>query len=394
VTNRQAEGLIDRVNSCGGCLLRLALAGGFGLLWLLDLALTRANATVPHLAILVAGLFVATAALLPRPVERWAVVAVTVSITATLLISAAPTPNWKGWGLAETAALLILIVRVLRHTPPPWVIALTTTLSFALVALPLRQSTREGILWSAPLAVCGAAAIGFGVYLRSVDAARSRSLFDARRSERLELARDLHDFVAHHVTGIVVQAQAARYAAHAVGPDEFDTMLAGIEKAGTEALSSMRRLVGVLRETDDAATRPTGDLAQIEELVTDFSRTGPPTTLSVAQEVMAVRLPPEVATSLHRVVQESLTNVRKHAADATTVRVAVYLVGASIEVSVRDDGRGSAARWLSSAGRGGGFGLAGLTERVTAIGGSLAAGPRPEGGFEVVARLPLAQSHG
>ncbi|TMR37122.1 sensor histidine kinase, partial [Actinomadura geliboluensis] len=110
----------------------------------------------------------------------------------------------------------------------------------------------------------------------------------------------------------------------------------------------------------------------------------PPATLTLAPDLGA--LPPEVAASAHRVVQEALTNIRKHAADAATVRVTLGRAGADVEVAVRDDGRGRGRRLPS-----GGFGLTGLAERVGAAGGRLRAGPRPEGGWEVVAVLPAGE---
>ncbi|TYK53548.1 hypothetical protein FXF68_00780 [Actinomadura decatromicini] len=266
----------------------------------------------------------------------------------------------------------------------------------AIMTTPLRYSPLAALLFTAPLGVTVAVALGIGLYLRAVDARRSRALAAARRDERLELARDLHDFVAHHVTGIVVQAQAARFTAGsgaAHSPEQLDAMLGGIEKAGTEALTSMRRMVGLLRDAQHvdapdgeargdggAATRPVGDLARLRELVDGF--THPPAALTLAPDLGT--LPPEVATSAHRVVQEALTNVRKHAADAATVQVTLARVGHGVEVAVRDDGRGRGRRLPS-----GGFGLTGLAERVGALGGWLRAGPRPDGGWEVVAVLPV-----
>jgi signal transduction histidine kinase len=214
------------------------------------------------------------------------------------------------------------------------------------------------------------------------------------------IAADLHDFVAHHITGIVVQAQAARFTAQsgaAQTPEQIDRTFAGIEKAGTEALTSMRRMVGLLRDAQDGAApadgdtegatrrsgasakRPVADLAQVEELVAGF--TDLPATLYVDPGLGD--LPPEVAASVHRIVQEALTNTRKHAADATEVRVGVARVPGGIEVSVRDNGQGRGRRLPSS-----GFGLVGLTERVQALGGRMYAGRRPEGGWEVVAVFP------
>jgi signal transduction histidine kinase len=146
----------------------------------------------------------------------------------------------------------------------------------------------------------------------------------------------------------------------------------------------MRRLVGLLRESEDAAVRPVGDLAQLTELVGGF--TNPQAVLKIDPDLP--ELPPEIATTAHRVVQEALTNARKHAADASIIRVGVALLPSkAVEVTVRDDGQGKGRRLPS-----GRYGLVGLTERVGAVGGTLHAGPRPEGGWEVVALLPLEVS--
>jgi signal transduction histidine kinase len=236
---------------------------------------------------------------------------------------------------------------------------------------------------------------GFGGFLRSTDRQRREAVSEVRRAERVEIAADLHDFVAHHVTGILVQTQMARMLAAdpASAPDRLDPVLAGIEHSATEALASMRRLVGVLRthstdaEGDGAAApvRPVGDLAQLADLVDDFTRVGPRAELTRAPSVPAA-LPHEVEAAAFRVAQEALTNVRRHAADATLVRVGLSFADNALEVCVRDDGHGSTA--LPHAARGGGYGLVGLGERVSALDGELTAGPW-EGGWEVLARLPV-----
>jgi signal transduction histidine kinase len=297
--------------------------------------------------------------------------------------------------VAEVGAVVRVRGRRVGRVRRRQLIALAVLLCAANLAVLVRWSAVAAALFTAPLGITVAIALGIGLYLRALNARRARSLAAARRDERLELARDLHDFVAHHVTGIVVQAQAARFAAKSGAgqtQEQLDQMFGGIEKAGTEALTSMRRMVGLLRDAQHvnapdgdalpdggSATRPVGDLAQLKDLVEGF--THPPAALTLAPGVGA--LPPEVAASAHRVVQEALTNIRKHAADAAYVRVSVARVGRDVEVAVRDDGRGRGRRLPSS-----GFGLTGLAERIGALGGRLHAGPRPEGGWEVVALLP------
>jgi signal transduction histidine kinase len=295
--------------------------------------------------------------------------------------------------VVEGPGLLVLLVRMVWRAPAHRVPLLAPAPALALALAPLRASPMAAMVLSVPLAALLMAAVCAGLYLRALDARRARAITDARRDERLELARDLHDFVAHHVTGIVVQAQAARFAAAsgaAQTPEQLDAMLGGIEKAGTEALTSMRRMVGLLRDDGDTSpdghahggrTRPVGDLDRLEELVAGFN--DPPASLVLDPGVRG--LPPEVATSVHRIVQEALTNARKHAADATAVRVSVRRFSEGVEVAVRDDGRGRGRRLP-----GGGFGLTGLAERVQSLGGWLRAGPGPAGGWEVVAFLPMS----
>jgi signal transduction histidine kinase len=246
------------------------------------------------------------------------------------------------------------------------------------------------------------AVAGFGGYLRTLDQRRGVAVTDTRRSERLAMAADLHDFVAHHVTGILVQTQMARLMA-TTEPEGLDPVLAGIEHAATEALASMRRTVGLLREGPDHAAgpgsgagsgsgsgdrRPAGDLAALADLVDGFGRPVGPKAVLRRDPSVPPELPHEVQAAVHRVVREALTNVRRHAADATEVTVGLTYDSGSLRVTVTDDGRGGAP--MPHAARGGGFGLVGLAERVTALGGELRVGPRPGHGWQVEALLPVA----
>ncbi|MEV5573984.1 histidine kinase [Spirillospora sp. NPDC052269] len=390
---------LARVQSVGGCLFRLMAWGCAALYLLACLAGNYARGNPWDLAGVAAAAIIAYSCLARRGLERWAVASASASLLLTWAFTALDTTIQDQAAVVEIAGLLVLVARMAWTAPQNRLVVMTALVALPIVLTPLRSSSMLMLVLSAPMTVLVAVAIGAGLYLRALETRRRRALSDARRDERLELARDLHDFVAHHVTGIVVQAQAARFAASsgaaAQSPEQLDKMFGQIEKAGTEALTSMRRMVGLLRDAQDAgrpggaseggATRPVGDLTQVADLVDGFGDT-PPATLALADDLG--ELPPEVVTSAHRVIQEALTNARKHAADASVVRVSVARLGdGSVEVAVRDDGQGRGRRLPS-----GGFGLAGLAERVDAVDGRLTAGPRPEGGWEVVAVIPVQES--
>ncbi|MFI5956284.1 sensor histidine kinase [Cryptosporangium sp. NPDC051539] len=226
-------------------------------------------------------------------------------------------------------------------------------------------------------AVLAVAAVAAGLGARVVDERRRAARDLVRREERLELARELHDVVAHHVTGIVVQAQAARLAARrdtALAP--LGAPLAGIESAGTEALAAMRRVVGVLRDTGDAAPRTAEELPA---LLDRFAGRGGPV---LHRDVTLGEWPPEVTSTVYRVVQEALTNVSRHAPSAGSVSVIVAEARDGLTVEVTDD-----APPPGRAGRSG-YGLIGMRERVESLGGTLRAGPRDGRGWSVRAELP------
>lgn len=207
----------------------------------------------------------------------------------------------------------------------------------------------------------------------------------AVRAERVRIARDLHDVVAHHVSGIGVQAAGAGRVV-ATRPERAREALQHIEVSARQAVTQMHQLVGLLREEDETTDRePAPGLAGLDELAAGGDR--PAVEVSV---VGAVRpLPPAIDTALFRVVQEAVTNVRRHT-HAAVARVTVrHLDDAerSVEVEIIDDGPGRS----TEAGDGGGYGLDGIRERATALGGTADIGPRPDGGFRVRVRVPGLQ---
>jgi signal transduction histidine kinase len=206
-----------------------------------------------------------------------------------------------------------------------------------------------------------------------------------RLAERLRIARDLHDVVAHHLSVVVIQSQAAQRV-----PDTglARGAMAEVERTGRTALEEMRRLLGLLRTgeptEDDSYAAPLG-LADLPVLADRVRGAGLPVTLSI--EGPASGVPPDVELTVYRVVQESLTNALKHAGPAASARVTVECrAGGTVEVEVEDDGRGAAA---DASVPGAGNGTSGMRERVTALGGSLAAGPKPGGGYRVHAQIPV-----
>ncbi|MDG4800299.1 histidine kinase [Micromonospora sp. WMMD980] len=229
--------------------------------------------------------------------------------------------------------------------------------------------------------LCWLAAVAVGVALRRADARARAATERVRRDERLDLARELHDVVTHHVTGIVVQAQAAQIVA-ARQPRNVPEMLAAIELSGADALAAMRRVVGLLRDADDGAPASPGP-ERLTDLVARFGRHGPPVRLRLPED--AREWPPEVTTTVHRVVQEALTNVSRHAPHAGSVTVTVDQSPDAVAVEVEDDAPPAPAR----VGHRDGYGLVGMRERVHGLGGTLRAGPRAGRGWSVRATLPL-----
>ena len=212
----------------------------------------------------------------------------------------------------------------------------------------------------------------------------------ARRAvaeERLRLARELHDVVAHSMSVIAVQSGVGAHVAES-RPEEVGKALAAIEATSRATLEELRRLLGVLRQDSEsqASLAPVPGLADLDSLLGEVAKAGLAVRLRV--EGTPSPLPAGVDLSAYRIVQEALTNVVKHAGPAQA-QVTIGYRDQDVTVEVTDDGRGAAAP--AGDGRGGtGHGLVGMRERVAAFGGDLQVGPRPGGGFRVAARLPLA----
>jgi signal transduction histidine kinase len=236
----------------------------------------------------------------------------------------------------------------------------------------------------------GTAVANRRAYVASI---RDRALEEARRrvdEERLRIARELHDVVAHTMATINVQAGAA---AHVLPtqPGAAAEALQAIKAASKEGLRELRAILNVLRQADEAdPTQPAPGTAQLETLVAGARRAGLDATLTVTGE--PIPLPAAVDLAAYRIVQESLTNTIRHAGPASATVVLSYTDG-ELLVEVTDTGRGPAGPAAPGApgngGTGTGHGLAGMRERAASVGGTVRTGAASGGGYQVVARLPV-----
>jgi signal transduction histidine kinase len=308
------------------------------------------------------------------------------SIVVTFVV-AFSNPDFGSWGLAESLALLGVLFVVSRRAHAGWAVAAVIAAGAAVSFLPLRGGqSSEFIIFGLVQALAATAATGLGVYLRMIESSRQRAFDAVRAEQRAEFARDLHDFIAHHVTGIVVQAQGARFIAEQ-DPRRVLLALEQIEQAGAETMASMRRMVGVLRDPQsrpDAPLAPVAGVTELGALVEQFSAAGGPLARLHVDGPMD-GLPMEVSSSGYRVVMEALTNIRQHAVGARVADVWLRRTPEWLLVRVANDGaaRPSGPRERT------GYGLVGLTERVRAAGGRLTTGPGIEGGWVVDAAFPL-----
>lgn len=204
--------------------------------------------------------------------------------------------------------------------------------------------------------------------------------------ERLRIARELHDVIGHNISMINVQAGAALHRLKK-DPAQAEEALGAIKAGSRETLRELRATLGVLRRVDEEApTAPAPGLARVDELAASAKPAG--LTVRIVRTGVERSLPAPVDLAAYRIVQESLTNAAKHSG-AGRVSIRLSYGDKELTLAVEDDGRGTAAR---PAGAGGGSGIAGMTERARALGGELAAGPRPEGGFVVRARMPYGST--
>lgn len=269
-------------------------------------------------------------------------------------------------------------------TPVAGAVATAVLVGGTVAGTPYESWHRLGVIVLGAGLLAGTWTAGRIVRQRRQDDARAAEELAGRAAaeERLRIAREMHDVVAHSMSLIAVKAGTANHVM-AVRPDEAQDALRVIESTSRTALSEMRQLLGVLRCGADAAQlAPAPGLAGLPALVERVEQAGVPVELDVRG---TDQLPAGVALSVYRIVQEALTNVVRHAAP-TRCQVSVVVGRGEVHVEVTDDGPGSR---VPPPDRSAGHGLIGIRERVLMYGGMFHAGPRPEGGFGVSGRIPF-----
>jgi len=364
-----------------------AAATALGLLAMIEVVLRSDGAGAALSTELLLGL----CGTVPLGFVRMNVLAAAVPIVAAATLTMVSHQWLTGAVLASVLVALYLAGRQHRW-PAPLLLALP------FVAYPIGAPFRaeaDHPLFAVALAALAVTSAGLGAARRARAeatrrAASSRTVADtllehAARGERARIARELHDVVAHHISMIAVQAETARLTTPGM-PAEGARRLLAIGDTARAALTEMRRLLGVLRE--DAGTEPTRQpqpgLLQLMELVDEARDSAGASTRLIVRGPVA-RLDPGIELTAYRIVQEALTNARRHAPGAAVDVEIDYTVDA-LHLRIRDNGPGPENTVAS-----GGHGLLGMRERAAAVGGDLRTGPAPVGGFLVEARLPAAR---
>ncbi|MEU0355729.1 sensor histidine kinase [Streptomyces cyaneofuscatus] len=339
-----------------------------------------------------------------------------------LMLAHRPLQAWWIIFPADTLGALVLLAQPADpHDVWPWTPPVIVAYLFLLLALGLRETRRTVIaVWAvtgaagavlhlvAPdrssgsallLTILGGVVLVIGGAVRERGVAQRRlaeqeTISEAERAqrtlleERTRIARELHDVVAHHMSVITVQADSAPYRISGL-PKSAEEEFTAIAAAARESLGEMRRLLSVLRSEGAEGDRaPQPGLDRLQQLVEATVRAGLPAELALSSELASGRgeVPPAVALSAYRIVQEALANVVRHAPGART-RVLVAPERGHLLVLVVNERAATRASPLESSGTG--HGLVGMRERVRLTGGTLDTGPLPDGGFRVAARMPL-----
>lgn len=296
----------------------------------------------------------------------------------------------EGYGVAVPPMIAVYsVARWERRQPTWWALPVVLVLGLCWVGFDPMDDTAAaklaGLVWLSPWVIAWLVGALVRSQLQNAEArrtAREQRASQAVAEERNRIARELHDVIGHSVSVMTVQAAAVRRRLSPAQTEELEA-LGTVEATGREALAEMRRMVGVLRDRGEEAGRePPPGLGQLERLVEKFRTAGLPVRLSVSG--IAHPLAPGLDLTAYRLVQEGLTNTLRHAESPQAADVCITYGDDRLELAVRDDGRPVTGRPEP------GHGLLGMRERVSVYGGQLVARPRPGGGFELVASLPLA----
>lgn len=304
--------------------------------------------------------------------------------------------------LVADAALLVALYTVAVRCRPREVVAAALVVEIGVVAAVVRWDATgdrldSGVLLTGLLAAAVSAGLAVRNHLRAIEAAvesgrhlaaeREQAAIIELAAERQRIARELHDVVAHGLSLMVTMADAAA-AKREVDPQQSLSAMRQVSQTGREALADMRRLLGVLRADDQSERRPQPSIRDLEELLDSTRRSG----LSVATVIRGEPSSADAGVQLivYRVVQEALTNVVRHANPRASVTLSMDCDDERILVQVSDDGHGASPSTSSESPTPvSGYGIAGMAERVAGFGGWVDAGPRPAGGWFVMAMIPL-----
>ncbi|RKN12261.1 sensor histidine kinase [Streptomyces radicis] len=328
-----------------------------------------------------------------------------VSLTEMILGYFSHVPQERHPSVLILLVVALFTVGYTTDRPTTWRVGLATTVVFTPAAMvlgaqPWYQAENLGVFaWTGLAAAAGEAlrsrrAVVDAIRERAERAERTRDEEARRRvaDERMRIARELHDVVAHHIALVNVQAGVASHVMD-TRPDQAKEALAHIRQASRRALGELQTTVGLLRQQDEpiAPTEPVRGLAVLDELVDGFAKAG--MDVSVHAPAAHEPLPSAVDLAAYRVVQEALTNVHKHAGPEAVARVRIVRGGVAadpgLDITVDDDGPPGEAPEAEGEKLGSGHGLTGMRERAAALSGTCEAGPVPGGGFRVRVTLPL-----
>lgn len=364
------------------------LAAGVGALAVAELVVN--DSLTPYWASVPAGL-VSAGALAWRRVYPFATVLVVAAAWSFEVVAGVPIQQ----PLAAFVAMLIAVYTLTAYAPVDRLFAGIAVLAVAdAIGVTSQHQGLDNFAFGAVFAI-GAVLVGWLVRVRVEEAKRLRrraELLEQEReeqariaveAERSRIARELHDVIAHSIGVMVVQAGAAEEVLQ-TAPERARAPMYAIQETGRRALAEMGLLLGVLRDGgEEIGLAPQPGFAQLDGLVAEARAAGLPVTLDV--ESFDVPVPAAIELSVYRIVQEALTNVRKHGGNACA-QVSIRRRDDALVVEVVDDGDGAGGDEIGS-----GLGLVGMRERVSVFGGSLEAAPQGAGGFRIRASLPLGE---